>query len=389
MKLLKLILSVAMVFSIVAPNFSKTASAEEAKTLKTVETFEVKELSKEVNEKGQYEEIGFKKVNSITEVSEGKNFIKTKITAVEDFYNQNGEFKNSVFKIEEFSNNYTTGKAKHKVKVKEYDTPQTLENITKKGIVQKASSKTLDGAKKANVNSKVDKLIKDNKKFKTTEKEVKGITLKKMNELKKISKELQEKEVISVKDGSIKIDKKALGEVVKNNSDSVDKSFSIASVERAGAFDNYYNHDISSGAFTAQALSQSAHKYVKITGSTYNNSKNANTMVSFKSNIDSYERYVIDRMEYATWTEVAGWFGALMGLVSMVVGYGTGPAGWVGIALYYGGALSTFAGLTSSVYATYSRLSLSRYAAQYCQNARNLLYYTNWSNVNMTVVNGF
>jgi hypothetical protein len=389
LKLLKLFLSVAMIFSIVAPNFSKTASAEQAKTFKTVETFEVQELSHEVNDEGLYEEIGSKKVNSITEVTEGKNFIKTKITAVEDFYNLDGEFEKSVFKIEEFNNNYTTGKAKHKVKVKEYDSPQTIENLTKTGIVQKANTKTLQGEEKENVNSKINKIAKDSKKFKTTEKEVEGITSEKMNELRKISKELQEKEVIKMNNGSITVDKEALGEVVKENNDSGEKSFSIASVERAGAFDNYYNHDISTGKFTAQALSSAGHQYVKITGTTYNNSKNANTMVKFKSNIDSYERYVIERMNYATWTEVAGWFGVLMGLVSMVAGYGTGPAGWVGIALYYGGALSTFAGLTSSIYATYSRLSLSRYAAQYCQNARDLLYYTNWSNINMSIVYGF
>jgi hypothetical protein len=75
----------------------------------------------------------------------------------------------------------------------------------------------------------------------------------------------------------------------------------------------------------------------------------------------------------------------------MVYGYGTGAAGWVSIALYYGGALSTFAGLTSSIYATYSRLSLSKSAAQYNENARQIIlnYQTKFEKYNVSVVNGF
>ncbi|WP_335871274.1 hypothetical protein [Bacillus sp. 2205SS5-2] len=82
-----------------------------------------------------------------------------------------------------------------------------------------------------------------------------------------------------------------------------------------------------------------------------------------------------------------------MGLVSLVAEYGTGPAGWIGIgigiALYYGEARATLGGLASTVFVTYSRLSLSRYAAQYCQNFRDILYYKNWGTVSIILVNGF
>jgi hypothetical protein len=78
-----------------------------------------------------------------------------------------------------------------------------------------------------------------------------------------------------------------------------------------------------------------------------------------------------------------------MGLATIVVGFPSGPAGWVEIVLYYSGAFGTFVGLTSSAYATYSRLSLSESAAKYEQNARDLLYYTNWSGTTSSLVSGF
>lgn len=80
-------------------------------------------------------------------------------------------------------------------------------------------------------------------------------------------------------------------------------------------------------------------------------------------------------MEAPTWPEVVGYGAALVGLATIVAGYATGPAGWVTIVLYYSGALSTFAGLTSTVYSTYSRMQLSKTAAQYMENARNMNFY--------------
>jgi len=80
-----------------------------------------------------------------------------------------------------------------------------------------------------------------------------------------------------------------------------------------------------------------------------------------------------------------------MGLVQMVAGYGTGPAGWVSIALYYSGAFTTFVGYTSAAYATYSRLDLSKNAAQYCENARKIIlnYPNDFEKYSVTVVSGF
>lgn len=159
----------------------------------------------------------------------------------------------------------------------------------------------------------------------------------------------------------------------------------------AGAYDNYYNHDTSTGWFRAQTLSAQGHMYLRYEGSTYGSSKNANSLTQFKTNINGYNNFINQYMEAPIWPEVVGWGSALMGLITIVVGYGPGPAGWVTIALYYGGALSTFAGLTSTVYATVSRLDLSRVAAQYCENARVMNFNGGayWENTSFSVVSGF
>ncbi|WP_335872299.1 hypothetical protein [Bacillus sp. 2205SS5-2] len=58
---------------------------------------------------------------------------------------------------------------------------------------------------------------------------------------------------------SIKIDKSAFVEVIKENHLS-QKTLSVAAVEAYDAFDNYNFHDPSSGVFTAQILSESPHR---------------------------------------------------------------------------------------------------------------------------------
>lgn len=389
-----------LILCLFVPSFAhakeKVNTEKSEKSYVTVESFEVEtlsedmvdvKLSEDVTAK-QYVNTGSKKVNSITEITEDSESITTKITALEDFYDLDGNYLKTVLKIEEFANNYDTGKATHKMKEKEYDKPKTLNNPSSSTKINNFNSKSLTNTQQNDIKNSLNILTKEPN-FKEVEKEIQGITANEMTNLRRLSSDVQKYEVIKLKDGKLTVDEEALKEMVESDQTGTYSVLASSTVEQAGAFDNYYRHDISNGSFTAQALSDSPHKYVKYTGTTYNNSLNASTMTSFKSNIDSYESYVIQRMEYATWTEVAGWFGVLMGLASIVYGYGTGPAGWVSIVLYYGGALSTFSGLTSSAYATYSRLNLSRYAAQYCQNARDLLYYKNWSNVTMELYSGF
>jgi hypothetical protein len=166
-----------------------------------------------------------------------------------------------------------------------------------------------------------------------------------------------------------------------------------SSLEMAGAYDNYYNHDTSTGWFRVQSLGFVGHYYIRIEGSTLGSSKNASSMATYKGYINNYDTYVNAYMLAPTWPEVVGWGTALAGLATIVAGYGTGPVEWVTIALYYGGALSTFAGITSTAYSTYSRLQPSKTAAQYLENARNMNYYgggSYWENQTaITSVLGF
>lgn len=46
----------------------------------------------EQNDEGFFETTGYKKVNSITRIEEGKNHIKTDIKAIEDFYDTEGNY---------------------------------------------------------------------------------------------------------------------------------------------------------------------------------------------------------------------------------------------------------------------------------------------------------
>lgn len=46
----------------------------------------------EQNNEGYFEKTGYKKINSITTIEEGKNHIKTDIKAIEDFYDIDGKY---------------------------------------------------------------------------------------------------------------------------------------------------------------------------------------------------------------------------------------------------------------------------------------------------------
>ena len=69
------------------------------------------------------------------------------------------------------------------------------------------------------------------------------------------------------------------------------------------------------------------------------------------------------------WSEALGWAAGIGSMVTLVVGFGAGPIGWAAIVNGAASALFTFAGLTSTAYATYSRLSYSGTAAAYLHDA--------------------
>lgn len=351
----------------------------EPTTITNVESFVIKVASDVPNEEGIFEEAGFKVVNSLSEITSENGYpISTKLVIIEDNYNVDGLYKDTQIKSESFHNNFSTGKAKmssqENISYKPLnDIKNSLKIMSSNGKVFEKINLSLNEEKEI-----LQKLSEIEKTFTESDYiEVQGITYSDLNNLRQSIKDLQASEEFL----EISAQLSSTGCPTVN-----------ASVEMCGAFDHYYRHNISNGDFTVQALADESRKYHRLHGNVLNNPEAANRLATFKSNINSYEQYIIADMEAATWPEVAGWFGVLTGLLSIVVGYASGPLGWVNIVLYYAGALSTFVGLTSTIYSTVNRLSLSREAAKYANNARNNIVWMNMqgdATYNYFYVDGF
>jgi hypothetical protein len=104
--------------------------------------------------------------------------------------------------------------------------------------------------------------------------------------------------------------------------------------------------------------------------------------------IDDYETEIIENMEYNDYELLFNWFKAITGLISIVVGWGTGPAGWVAIFLGYAGVLAVFSDLTSTAYATYGRLTMSKDATAALENARTMIFWQGSHFENTTYLSG-
>lgn len=363
---------------VIAYPVSASTTKHEPTTVTDVESFIIKVTSELPNKEGLYEEAGYKVVNSLTEITSENNYpTSTKLLVIEDIYNLDGAYKETHTKFESFHNNFSTGKAKMSSQQKiSYNPQNDLSNIKLMILSDKVFERIkLTPQDENQIRQKLNGIEKTFSEFEYTE--VQGITYSDLNKLKK--------EVQALKNSD------EFNEISAQLSSSGCPTVNGA-VEMCGAFDHYYRHNISNGDFTVQALANESRKYHRLHGNVSGNPDAANRLSTFISNINSYEQYIIADMEAETWTEVAGWFGVLTGLLSIVFGYATGPLGWINIVLYYAGALSTFAGLTTTIYATYSRLSLSKEAASYANNARNNIVWMNMqgdATYNYLYVGGF
>ena len=66
------------------------SACSNAEKYQHIEVFMIE--TSEQNNEGIFEKTGYKKINSITTIEEGKNHIKTDIKAVEDFYDIDGKY---------------------------------------------------------------------------------------------------------------------------------------------------------------------------------------------------------------------------------------------------------------------------------------------------------
>ncbi|CAH1223986.1 hypothetical protein PAECIP111891_05596 [Paenibacillus allorhizoplanae] len=219
------------------------------------------------------------------------------------------------------------------------------------------------------VEGKVSKLPKGNYK------EIRGITSEELNEIKQKAAEKASKEVVMKTTSDTFIDTTLPTNTLSSDFFSTCPS-SANGVESCGAYDNYYRHNILNGDFTVQVLGHAGEnsKYTVLHGSTGSSTAKAQRLSTFKQQINTYERYIVDDLEANTFSELVGWASALASFILLVQGFGTGPVGWVAVVATYANALNTFVSFTSAFYATASRLQISKNAAAQLNNATTTHY---------------
>lgn len=363
---------------------ASSISLGDYQNVKKVESFEVEYLSDIPNEEGLYELLGYKKVNSIWEVTKTTDAVETVLTSVEDYYDLEGKFIESKVVIGEYENDYNTGEANVKIRNKEFKSPQTIK-VNKKTV--NSEDRTLINEDKVKVENHIANLIKDRKSLNEKSEKVKGLTKEDLAEIKaqinKIQLEHKNKEsIVNTSEEAVYQTAAVL---------SKEAVYQTAAVQRAGAYDNYYNYDYTTGKFTIQALGYNVDsRYFHRTGSTINNSTNATLFNSFKNNIDNYELNIINYMEASKWSnELAIWASAIASAIVFMFDKGTGPEGWLGAMLAVYSTIELLGSWTSALYATYQRAEYSRNAQKYLRNAQNLIAWGNWQSSSVKSVIGY
>lgn len=367
-KVFSLLVTVTLVVNFSVPPIN--ARAVDPEVTRTVEAFTIETLE-EVNEKGLYDPTGYKDVNAITTIVMYPDRIETLLETVEDFYNLDGEYINTIVGSQRYINDYNTGKAKSTEKKKILNSPTAIKATNESTNSKKAfsNSDAIDFTVSMNAPKIEDEMLIDTP----------GFTKKDIISLKEKVERFIDTHNITINPDA------ALGEKV-----SV-KSFSCGVVQCAGAYDNFYRFDTSTGNFRIQALSAVGHKYLFVEANTIGSTKNANSLNTFKGYIDGYEENIINQMEYSKLGEGFSWWLAVSGLVTFVAGLGSGPPGWIAVVSQFSGALALFATYTDAVFATAKRLSYSRIANEKLESARYMLFTMNsrFENYNFGTVDGY
>jgi hypothetical protein len=324
--------------------------AESAKQIyETPEQVKVKTF--EIDSDGEFVVTGYKEITSNTKVIKEGSVIEAIVHSKEDIFDIDGNYLATKYIYEDSINDLETGEAKVK-RIVEEETEGKNSNST---IRSKRDASSIVDI----VESKVDILSEDFK-------ESKGITYEQVEEIRDTAEKLKEK-----------IDRKGF------------KSAFANSVLAAGAFDNYYNEDLSDGTFTVQVLSEQAHKYVKGKGNV-KDGNNARSLSKFQGYIDDYEEGIMNDMKASKYIpEVTAWVVAIASAIALVAGFPVGAAGWAQ-AVYAGAATtSTLAAITGAAYATNARLQASAEVAANLASAQKVMNYKNWTNTKFTLVSGY
>lgn len=320
-------------------------------------------------------DIGYKVINAVTETTgDYKTSVTVKVTMIEDIYSLEDVYKESLITYSEATNNFSTGIMKSKEVVENLNSPQLQRNV----LQLNENNKFEDTAKTDN--KTIDALI--NKALKQVSipkeyKESQGLTLEQVEETKALIQELLEE----------KQHEKLTFQEELNNVQPFSTTIS------AGAFDNYYRHNLSTGDFTVQALI-SGNAYAKRVGTTQGKAKNSTTVSSFIKLINDYEKAIVTDMESNTFLEVASWWTLIASGALLLAGFATGPGGWIAIfAAKPLAEMVIFLGsLTIQTYSTVKRTQASKTAAEKSKAAYELIWPTLTAfndDVVGTVVNGY
>ncbi|WP_102716500.1 hypothetical protein [Paenibacillus castaneae] len=120
-----------------------------------IEAFIIETL--DPNEEGIHGKTGFKKVNAITITVEGKDYIKSDVKTIEDYYDLVGNFIKSEIKHSTYSKSYITMQEDGGTREKELQEPLTI--LIPDDNVESVRSFTLTEEEKRQVKEHVKRLV--------------------------------------------------------------------------------------------------------------------------------------------------------------------------------------------------------------------------------------
>lgn len=376
-------------FTVVQPvsaqNVAQNITKEEQIT--TTEAYVIERFSEVRNEIGIFEVEGFDVVSAITTITTKNNLpMRASIQSITDYYDLDWNYLKTVSLNSDSENIYNTGKSKTRESTRLSASPINTEDAFNNYI----NNLEFDGFELLDLSNEVEqiisnKIVSETKTLpNTTYTESEGMTLEQLDEIKQeIMKNLDNNQVLN------QLIQPALVPT------SYCPTSGTPGVEACGAYDNYYRHNVVNGDFTVQALCcvGDPQKYVRLNGSISGNYAKASRLITFKTEINAYERHLVEDLNSNAYsTEVGTWTAALSSFVTLLAGFSTGPWGWFQIATHATNAVLVFAGFTSAIYATAARTNISKNTALRQDNAMQILYSMYWNadgNYAQTIVTGY
>lgn len=154
------IFAIAMKISLISAALVLLSACSDAEKYEHIEAYMIETLDPNPNEEGVYVRTGYMKSNAITIIVEGKNFIKTDVKSIEDYYDLSGKFIKSEIKRSTESKSHVTLHEDGDSQKEERQEPSTIlipdQNFERHGSIPLTEEEKLQV--KEHVNSFVDKM---------------------------------------------------------------------------------------------------------------------------------------------------------------------------------------------------------------------------------------